>query len=192
MTYPHQPVTASGRPQARRTRSLVLLAAAAGSLLAMFGSRRPWQPTAGQRDLLRGITSTADAPTGIVAVTAIAGACVLIAVIVCGPRVRRGISSLAALTGLAAAGSVVAYAQSCATQGRAVPLTTLTMALGGCLLVVVAGAVITISQPTWQGLSTRYERSEHRKARQRELGGGIDTTAQDPWRSLDAGVDPTV
>lgn len=186
----HADATAQGRT--RRVRSLSLLAASAGSLLAMFGSRRPWQPVAGQKDLLRGVVVPAEAPTGVIAVTSIAGACVALAVIVCGPRLRRGISVLAALTGLAGMASAVAYSRGSAAQGQAVPLTTLGLTVSGCLLVVIAGALIAIAQPTWQGLSSRYERTEDPKARERELGSGINSPDEDPWRALDAGVDPTL
>jgi hypothetical protein len=66
------------------------------------------------------------------------------------------------------------------------------LTVSGCLLVVIAGALIAIAQPTWQGLSSRYERTEDPKARERELGSGINSPDEDPWRALDAGVDPTL
>jgi uncharacterized membrane protein (TIGR02234 family) len=174
---------------ARRRRSyvLTLLAALAGSALALYAITRTWSvhltPRVGLSDLREARTGTDVEPwvTGL-AVVALAGTGALLAT---SGWVRRALGVLLALAGAGVtAGAIIGRAGlDPGSVGAGGTLWPIACAAGG--LIIVLGGVTAFRQGhRWPGMSARYERKP----------APAPTATADhraTWDALDRGDDPT-
>ncbi|GIF21251.1 putative membrane protein (TIGR02234 family) [Actinoplanes tereljensis] len=173
----------------RRTYVLTLLAALAGSALALYAITRTWSiqltPRTGLSDLREAHTGTDREPwvTGL-AVVALAGTGALLAT---AGWVRRALGALLALAGAGvAAGAILGRAGlDPGSAGAAGTIWPIACAIGG-VIIVLGGLTAFTQGHRWPGMSARYDR---KPAAPERPSVAADNRAA--WDALDRGDDPT-
>ncbi|KQX66654.1 Trp biosynthesis-associated membrane protein [Angustibacter sp. Root456] len=187
--------------------------AVVGAALTLLATSRTWVQASIDDPVVGQVTVTASGRQGApvvpaVALVALAGAAALLLARALGRRVAGVLLVLAGAAGAAASVSVLRAPENgvAALVAKAVGVTGTTpaslqvsawpwLAVAGCALVAVAGAVAVLRAGRWSGPRSRYEAP----AEPSEAGGAPDGApladeAADPgtaWDALSRGEDPT-
>lgn len=177
----------------------MVLCAAAAAATASWAQKAAWHPRASQAELLAGQVDSSATPAAAMGVIVSAAVCLLVAAWILPPPWRRFIAAAAVLGACATLASVTAYLGS-----HRAPVATTAAALAAAVLVLVAGGVMWRRRDAHAPTTSRYERSagEATVRASRESGGesagptreaaSPASAANDPWKALDAGIDPTL
>lgn len=214
---PQQPgppaVPAARRRPGIRTLAAALPAGAAGAALVLFAAGKTWsRGSAAFGETNLPVHATGTATTALPGALALVGLASLVAVFAVRRAGRHAVAALLALSGLgvvaaalarrgdhaaldSAAASAVGLAHATAehTSATSWPLVS---AAGGVLL-LAAGLLALRYGQTWPAMSSRYDRPGARPPlRTRAAAAGraapVDPDrAEDLWKALDRGEDPT-
>jgi len=195
-------------PAARRELTAAVLGAVAAGALALFAGGQPWADvtTARQAPLppVTGVVSGADAAplvpaaglvllAAAVAVLAVRGAGrLLVGLLV---AVAGGVLALSALRGLTGGAAAAAeHAQVRGTTTADVLVAWPAVALAAGVLAIATGLLVVLRGRAWPAMGRRYERpaGSTETATRQPAARTDDHRAQDAWKALDRGEDPTV
>jgi uncharacterized membrane protein (TIGR02234 family) len=193
-------------PAARRELTGAVLGAALAGALALFAGGQPWADVTTERRAplppVAGVLSGADAAplvpaTGLVllaaavALLAVRGAGRLVVGLLAA--VAGGVLAWSGLRGLTGDAADAAQPQVRGTTTAEVLAAWPAVALVGGLLGVAVGVLVVVRGRMWPAMGRRYERpaGPAEAASARRVARTDEDRAQDAWKAMDRGEDPT-
>ena len=197
---------AAARRTAYRALAAALAAGVAGASLVLLAAGKTWaRGTTGGAGQMLSVHATGSQTTALPGALALVGLASLVAVFAVRRFGRYTVAALLAISGAGAAvtalarrgdhGALDAAAASATGLTRATashaaatgwPLVT----VAGGVLMLVAGLLALRYGPRWPAMSSRYDRGDGR-ARTRTPAPVDPDRAEDLWKALDRGEDPT-
>lgn len=161
---------------------LVVLAAAAGALLAASG-QEPAVPSQGEVAGPPGAGGSGDALSPAGRAAGWVGLAAVAAIPATRGWARRGIGAVVAILGAASAAGL--WFGSGPVMPAGIDPVWPAAAAAGAVVLFLAGTVVLVRGPRWPAMGARYDRHDGRRAVPRD----DDPTAL--WNALSSGVDPT-
>ncbi|MFH9989134.1 TIGR02234 family membrane protein [Streptomyces luteogriseus] len=204
---PHPRSEAPGSARAGRlSLAVALLSGALGAAVALLATRQQWsQGTATVAGGAFPLTAKGSDVTGVPAALAIVGLAALVAVFAVRRAGRFVVAALLALSGAGiVAAALIGASDSSALDEQAAQASGDTsasvdalshtawpyVAVGGGVLILVAGLLALRYGRLWPAMSGRYERGTTPQPRRRAPAVDPDRP-EDLWKALDRGEDPT-
>jgi len=202
-------VTAAPPPRtALRPLAAALLMGALGSALVLVAAGKPWtHGTAAFAGSGVPVHATGSQTTALPGALALVGLAALVAIFAVRRIGRWVVSALLTLSGLGAAATVLARrgdhgainsaaaSATGLTRSTAGQVTTTSwslVAVAGALLLLAAGLLALRYGSRWPAMSGRYDRADGKRPAPVRAPAPIDPDrAEDLWKALDRGEDPT-
>jgi uncharacterized membrane protein (TIGR02234 family) len=198
--------SAPARRTAHRALAVALAVGVVGSSLVLLAAGKTWaRGTAGGAGQQLAVHASGSQTTALPGALALVGLASLVAVFAVRRLGRYTVAALLALSGIGAAGTALARrADHSALDSAAATATGLTHAtashadstgwplvsVAGGVLLLVAGLLALRYGQRWPAMSSRYDRGDGR-ARVRTPAPVDPDRAEDLWKALDRGEDPT-
>jgi uncharacterized membrane protein (TIGR02234 family) len=197
----------SGPPDARRELTAAVLGAVVAGGLALFAGGRPWADVTTERGAplppVTGVLTGAEAAplvpaTGLVLLAAAVallavrgGGRVVVGVLVAGAGGALAWSGVLGLTGVADVAAEQAEVRGTTTAEVLAAWPSVALVAG--VLGVAVGVLVVVRGRSWPAMGRRYERSAGRTETAVRTGAprSDEDRAQDAWKAMDRGEDPT-